>query len=109
MAGIRDILQVEKARGTIDECRQLHLYQEGTFYRAYELSAYLCHKNMKDFKPTHRTMKGIEGSVIFVGFPVTSLSTYLKPEMEVATMAEKPMMVTVPPFEDGVTAESLPL
>lgn len=107
MSGIRDILQTEKNRTAAEQFRQMHLYQEGTFYRAYEHSAFLCHKFVKEFKPTHRTMKGIEGSVVFVGFPVTGLQTYLKPGMEVATIEEKHLMVTIQPFGEDVTIESL--
>lgn len=42
MAQIMDVLAVEKQRTNANECLVIHLYQEGTFLRAYEWSAWLC-------------------------------------------------------------------
>ena len=41
MPGIKDILVTERNRQTLEEWLQLHLFAEGTFYRAYEQSAML--------------------------------------------------------------------
>lgn len=62
---------------TLDDRMIVHLYQEGSFYRAYEWSAWLCHRFINQFKVTHRHFKNIEQSVLFVGFLVTSLPKYV--------------------------------
>lgn len=75
MSQIIQIVQTERERS--EETRNVvHLYQEGSFYRAYEWSAWLCHRFIQKFKVTHRQLKGIEDSVLFIGFPVTSLEKY---------------------------------
>ena len=66
--------------------RTIHLIPEGTFYRAYEWSAWLCHRYVSQFKPTHRLLKNTEDSVVFVGFPMTSLERHIP---EGATLAEQ--------------------
>ena len=65
MAGIKDILEIEKDRKTLEDWRKLHLFQEGSFYRAYEVSAWLCHKYIHPFKVTHRHVKGVDQSIAF--------------------------------------------
>ena len=54
-------------------CRIIHLYAEGTFCHAYEVSAWLCHKHISQFRVTHRHVKGIEQTIAFIGFPMLSL------------------------------------
>lgn len=54
MAGIKDILEIEQSRETAEDWRRIHLFQEGSFYRAYEVSAWLCHKHISQFRVTHR-------------------------------------------------------
>lgn len=44
---------------TSDDRMVVHLYQEGSFYRAYEWSAWLCHRYINQFKVTHRHFKSI--------------------------------------------------
>ena len=53
----------------------IHLFREGTFYRAYEWSAWLCARFFPDLKVTHRILKGGE-DIVFVGFPLTSLDRF---------------------------------
>lgn len=76
MAHLKDILTVEQQRTTDAECRQVHLFQEGTFYRAYERSAWLVITYISPLKPTRRNVKGQEESIVFCGFPITSLPKY---------------------------------
>ena len=40
---LKEILSIEENR-TEDSRGVIHLFQEGTFYRAYEWSAWLCHR-----------------------------------------------------------------
>lgn len=46
MAQIGDILEKERKRETDCDGRVIHLFQEGSFYRAYERSAWLCVKHV---------------------------------------------------------------
>jgi len=59
MAAIKEILEIEQARETVAEWWKIHLFQEGSFYRAYEVSARLCHKHISQFRVTHRHVKGM--------------------------------------------------
>ena len=45
---------MEKQRPDMAACRIIHLYTEGTFFHAYEWSAWLCHKHISQFRVTHR-------------------------------------------------------
>ncbi|MGM9621429.1 MAG: hypothetical protein ACI3X4_08260 [Bacteroidaceae bacterium] len=89
MAGIKDIMEIERGRHNPGEYGKIHIFQEGSFYRAYQFSAWLCTMYMKDFKVTHRQMKGIDESVCFVGFPVTSLEKWVPEGAKTEQIAEK--------------------
>lgn len=95
MPGIKDILEIESSRQTDDDYRKIHIFQEGSFYRAYQFSAWLCTMYMKDFKVTHRQMKGIDDSVCFVGFPVTSLDKWTPQDSKTEQVAEKHQCITL--------------
>lgn len=41
MAQLKEILEIEKSRKGIEDSLKIYLFQEGTFYRAYEWSAWL--------------------------------------------------------------------
>lgn len=49
MAKLGDILEKEKNRSETGMLRTIYLYQEGTFYRAYEWSAWLCVRYINQF------------------------------------------------------------
>ena len=89
MAAITEILEFELSRGEVETQRVIHLFQEGSFYRAYEWSAWLMCRCIHEFKVTHRRMKGIEQSVILIGFPVTSLSKWVSPDIERHDVSDK--------------------
>lgn len=50
---LKEILSIEENH-TEDSRAVIHLFQEGSFYRAYEWSAWLCHRFINQFKVTHR-------------------------------------------------------
>lgn len=89
MAKLKDILEMESQRTTPEQCRTIRLFPEGTFYRAYEWSAWLCVRYLQDFKPTKRKFKSEEDAVVFVGFPVTSLSRYTSEGTDVSVSEDK--------------------
>lgn len=84
MSGIKDILETEQSRPTAEDWLMIHLFQEGSFYRAYEVSAWLCHLHVGEFKVTHRHVRGIGQAIAFVGFPVSSLEKR-KPDTAMCT------------------------
>ena len=83
---LKEVFSKEQSRKEVVDYRTIHLIPEGTFYRAYEWSAWLCHRYVSQFKPTHRLLKNTEDSVVFVGFPMTSLERHIP---EGATIAEQ--------------------
>ncbi|MBO7112415.1 MAG: hypothetical protein J6V75_00490 [Bacteroidaceae bacterium] len=76
MAKLSDILSTEQQRSDSASRRVIHLYQEGSFLRAYEWSAWLCCRYLNSFKVTRRIIKGTDDTLTFVGFPVTSIGKY---------------------------------
>ena len=55
----------------------IHLHREGSFFRAYELSAYLSCRFLHEFKVNKRAFNGIEKPVAYIGFPETSLDKWM--------------------------------
>ena len=72
MAQLTDILSSEKMRTSPEQIKSIMLYQEGSFYRAYEWSAWLCVRYISKFKVTHRRIKSSDQSMAFISFPLTS-------------------------------------
>lgn len=96
MAIIKEILEIEKSRPEFVDWRKIHLFQEGSFYRAYEVSAWLCWMHLNKFKVTHREMKGLDQTVAFVGFPLTSLEKWKPEGCEIGEISEKHLLLTLP-------------
>ncbi len=77
MAKLSEIQTIEDARAETIQQRQIHLFADGSFYRAYEWSAWLCCRYVNKFKVTKRYNKSIEVEMAFVGFPKTSLQKFV--------------------------------
>ncbi len=108
MAQLKDIIEVENSRN--GDTTSIHLFAEGMFYRAYEWSAWLCCRYVNEFKVTRRELKNGGGSVVFIGFPVTSLSKFL-PEGVDVEQDEGRVTLRLPQgshaeLEDGTAAEA---
>jgi len=84
MTQIKEIIEAENKRNGIEEMRTIRLYREGTFFRAYEWSAWLCCKHVGELKVTNKRLNGIDGTVAFVGFPITSLQKYTPADAQVS-------------------------
>lgn len=108
MPQIKEILEIEKDRCSIEQCARIHLFQEGTFYRAYEWSAWLCIRYFAELKITHRVLKGGE-DLVFVGFPLTSLERYTPIESVVIKTDDKRVDMELPMtvFPQVVDVDSL--
>lgn len=86
---LKEIFAKENSRKELVDYSTIYLVSEGTFYRAYEWSAWLCHRYVSEFKVTHRQIKNTEESVVFVGFPITSLERYVPENASVVEMEDK--------------------
>lgn len=87
----------KRKRETERDCRVIHLFQEGSFYRAYERSAWLCVKHVNpQMKVTRKVLKGGDESFCFVGFPVTSLPKYSPDSAETSSTGEKEVDILLP-------------
>lgn len=106
---LKEVFAKEQSRSEMVDYRTIHLIPEGTFYRAYEWSAWLCHRYVSQFKPTHRLLKNTEDSVVFVGFPMTSLERYTPEGATVAEQEDKTVAVILPEtvFGEKGTIEQL--
>ncbi len=60
MAQLKDVFEIELNRDNPHTFGVIHLFPEGTFYRAYEWSAWLCVRYFAELKVTHRMLKGGE-------------------------------------------------
>jgi hypothetical protein len=93
---LKEVFAKEQSRKEMVDYRTIYLIPEGTFYRAYEWSAWLCHRYVSQFKPTHRLLKNTEDSVVFVGFPMTSLERHTPEGATVAEQEDKTMAIILP-------------
>ena len=105
MAKLREIMDAESQRASLEQCRVIRLFQEGTFLRAYECSAWLCVRYIQDFKATKRKFKGEEAPVVFVGFPVTSLPKYTPEGADVTESEDKSVELVLPAGVFGDAAD----
>lgn len=55
---------------------QVYLYPEGAFYKAYQKSAWILCTKVHPFKVSSRSLKGLEGPLLSVGFPQSSLEKF---------------------------------
>lgn len=96
MAKLADILAVERQRTSDAEQRQIHLYADGSFYRAYEWSAWLCCIYIKQFQVTRRFIKSADTDMLFVDFPKTSLSRLLPEGCEAKEQGDGHLLIVLP-------------
>jgi len=105
MAKLKEILDAESQRQSLEQCRMVCLYPEGTFYRAYEWSAWLCVRYIQDFKATKRKFKGEDAPVVFIGFPVACLPKYTPEGAEVTIAEDKSVALLLAGGVFGDTAD----
>ena len=67
----REILAHESA-----ESNEIHLYQEGMFWKAYEYSAYRFTFGICAFSPKKKFIKAIGRDMVSIGFPKDSLKKH---------------------------------
>jgi hypothetical protein len=106
MAQLKDVLEIEWKRIPQGPHNIIYLFPEGTFYRAYEWSAWLCCRYMNQFKATRREQKTElkdDTTAVFIGFPITSLAKYLPEDAQVVSNDDKSVAITLPPGMFSVT------
>lgn len=72
---------------------EIRLCAEGLFWKAYERSAYACCTQLRAFKPTKKYIKAMDGELVSIGFPQSSLST-LVDEDRIVLREEKTTVIT---------------
>ncbi len=77
MQSIPEIVETEKQRTNLFECRIAKLYRVGSFMRAYNWSAWLFVKYRGNLKVSNRRVKAVDESVAMVGFPPSSIENIL--------------------------------
>ena len=123
MAKLADILQQERERDTEDKWGVIHLYKTGSFYSAYEWSAWLIAvitfndevrkqaKNRNPIAVTRLPMKDSNETFCRVGFPLKSIEKYIPTRLDFNSEDDKHIVITValPQPQDGseVTYERL--
>ena len=60
MSSIKEIIEVESRELSDGHRDILHLHREGSFYHAYEWSAFLACSYLHDFKANKRVFKGVK-------------------------------------------------
>ncbi len=90
MATIKEAIEIENQRESAGE---IHLFREGTFWRAYEMSAWLSVRCLHEFKATKRQMKDVEQPVVFVGFPASSFDKWVPKDMARQDVDDKHVVV----------------
>ena len=96
MSSIKEIIEAESKELTDGHRDILHLHREGSFYRAYEWSAFLACRYLHEFKVNKRVFKGVEQPVAFIGFPETSINKWMPEGAEQIVIEEKYLAVRLP-------------
>ena len=63
MSSIKEIIEHESSMFQGGERGVIHLHREGSFFRAYDWSAFLACRYLHEFKVNKRTFSGIELSI----------------------------------------------
>ncbi len=108
MPQLKEILEKENQRDSLEQCAVIHLFKEGTFYRAYEWSAWLSVCYFTELKVTRRLLKGGE-DIVFVGFPLTNLERYTPANSNVKPYGDAcvDLLLSFPVFPSDASIESL--
>ena len=96
MSSLKEIVENEGQRDSLDKCGTAFLYREGSFYRAYEWSAWLFVRHVSDFKVTCRVFKAVEQAVAFIGFPLTSAGKFMPDGFTAKPLSDSSLQVSFP-------------
>lgn len=107
MSVIKEVVKEEAGRLSSGIRNELHLYQEGSFLRAYNWSAWLACRFLNEFKVNKRQFKDVDDAVAFIGFPEKSLDKWLPEGVEQTAVAEKHLVLHLPDVLLGTDPDSL--
>lgn len=96
MASVKELVEMDARRADMVSCRVVRLFQDNTFWRAYDWSAWLLVKFFPSLKITKRQYKNIDDTTVFVGFPITSLQKFTPEGASVQAIDDKTVAVTLP-------------
>lgn len=93
MPSYKEIFEIEKQRTEAAQWNVIHLFKEGSTYKAYEWSAWICrefctneerlrHFNSHMLTPVHKTAKNTSGTIVFVGFPPSSIDKFIPKDVQ---------------------------
>ena len=87
----------------------VNLYAEGSFYKAYEQSAYVLCTYVRPLKVSARPLKGLDGLLLSVGFPMQALEKWtlgaeIKPLSDKCIQIRFPLLVDMSGFESWRTS-----
>ena len=85
-----EIAEKEKANGGV-----VYLYAEGTFYKAYQQSAFLLSAFVRPLKVSVRPLKGMKGPLLSVGFPMMALEKWTS-GADIQILSDKSLEVHYP-------------
>lgn len=77
----------------------VNLYAEGSFYKAYEQSAYVLCTYVRPLKVSARPLKGLDGLLLSVGFPMQALDKWTVGS-EIKAISDKCLQVRYPMLID---------
>ena len=95
MAKLVEKQAVENQRADAMQQRQIHLFADGSFYRAYEWSAWLCCRYVNKFQTTKRHNKTLDMDLVFVGFPKASLPKFTPENVVPVEVSEGHLVMTL--------------
>ena len=85
-----EIVELEKQNKGV-----VNLYAEGSFYKAYEQSAFVLCSYVRPLKVSARPLKGLKGLLLSVGFPMNALEKWAA-EAEIKTISDKCIQIIYP-------------
>lgn len=94
MADLKEILRIEKERA-VEDSERIYLFKEGSFWRAYEWSAWLFSHFVKDFQITHRRSKNIDQTFAMLGFPETTLTKLADEGLGIEQVSDKLLCIHI--------------
>jgi hypothetical protein len=124
MAKLADILPIERDRQEPDKWNVIHLFKTGTFYSAYEWSAWLTAviafndevrmqtRERQPLSVTRNTIASSEGETFCkVGFPIKSVDKFIPNRMDFQPIDDSHLTITIamptPPDGSEMTYERL--
>ncbi len=98
MAKITSVIDFEKQRGSLLQCRQIHYFSEGSFFHAYEWSAWLFVRYIKPFNVNRKYNQTIKNDYVVIGVPGSKFDDYVPENASVVKDAEdeRHIIVTLP-------------